>query len=159
MLDGTAKYLGEVLARYRDGLRSEGIVNEPMNPRVPLREFPKETIPRNKALDCGPSGKAMEQATVSQHLGVLRTKLLVLSREAGNQVFYSVRDPIIVEVLNLMRPYFHVHLKETMGMLDEMEKPQLSAVVADDMSGDHHNSRLEHRLARVHVSDRPRTLS
>jgi lactate dehydrogenase-like 2-hydroxyacid dehydrogenase len=38
MLDGTAKYLGEVLARYRDGLRSEGIVNEPGKPRVPLRE-------------------------------------------------------------------------------------------------------------------------
>jgi phosphoglycerate dehydrogenase-like enzyme len=37
MLDGTVKYLGEVLARYRDGLRSESIVNEPMNPRVPLR--------------------------------------------------------------------------------------------------------------------------
>jgi phosphoglycerate dehydrogenase-like enzyme len=42
MLDGTVKYLGEVLVRYRDGLRSEGIVNEPLNPRVPLREPPKE---------------------------------------------------------------------------------------------------------------------
>ncbi len=42
MLDGTVKYLGEVLARYRDGLRSESIVNEPKNPRVPLRESPKE---------------------------------------------------------------------------------------------------------------------
>jgi phosphoglycerate dehydrogenase-like enzyme len=37
MLDGTVKYLGEVLAGYRDGLRSEGIVNEPRKPRVPLR--------------------------------------------------------------------------------------------------------------------------
>jgi len=37
MLEGTVKYLGEVLARYRDGLQSEGIVNEPGNPRVPLR--------------------------------------------------------------------------------------------------------------------------
>jgi hypothetical protein len=42
MLDGTVKYLGEVLARYRDGLRSGGIVNEPTNPRVPLRESPQE---------------------------------------------------------------------------------------------------------------------
>jgi phosphoglycerate dehydrogenase-like enzyme len=41
-LEGTVKYLSEVLARYRDGLRSESIVNEPMNPRVPLREPPKE---------------------------------------------------------------------------------------------------------------------
>jgi phosphoglycerate dehydrogenase-like enzyme len=42
MLDGTVKYLGEVLTRYRDGLRPESIVNEPMNPRVPLRDSPQE---------------------------------------------------------------------------------------------------------------------
>src|SRR6202522_2849424 len=42
MLNGTVKYLGEALAKYRDGLQSEGIVNEPMNPRVPLRGSPKE---------------------------------------------------------------------------------------------------------------------
>jgi phosphoglycerate dehydrogenase-like enzyme len=40
MLDGTVKYLGEVLAKYRDGFQSEGIVNEPRKPRVPLRESP-----------------------------------------------------------------------------------------------------------------------
>jgi phosphoglycerate dehydrogenase-like enzyme len=39
MLDGTVKYLGEVLVGYRDGLRSEGIVNEPREPRVPLRLY------------------------------------------------------------------------------------------------------------------------
>jgi len=65
----------------------------------------------------------MEQANVSQHLGVLRSKQIVSTRKAGNQVFYSVRDPIIIEVLALMRTYFHAHLKEAMGMLDEMEKP------------------------------------
>ena len=65
----------------------------------------------------------MEQANVSQHLAVLRAKQLVSNRKAGNQVFYSVRDPIIIEVLSLMRTYFQVHLKEALGMLDEMEKP------------------------------------
>jgi DNA-binding transcriptional ArsR family regulator len=65
----------------------------------------------------------MEQATVSQHLGVLRGKQIVATRKLGNQVFYSVRDPIIIQVLDLMRIYFHAHLKEAMGMLDEMEKP------------------------------------
>jgi DNA-binding transcriptional ArsR family regulator len=65
----------------------------------------------------------MEQASVSQHLAVLRTKQLVVNRKAGNQVFYSIRDPLIVEVLNLMRTYFHAHLKEALEMLDEMEKP------------------------------------
>ena len=65
----------------------------------------------------------MEQANVSQHLAILRSKGLVLNRKSGNQVFYSMRDPIIIEVLNLMRTYFHAHLKEAMSMLDQMENP------------------------------------
>jgi DNA-binding transcriptional ArsR family regulator len=65
----------------------------------------------------------MEQANVSQHLAVLRTKRLVVNRKAGNQVIYSVRDPLIIEVLNLMRTYFHTHLQESMEMLEEMKKP------------------------------------
>jgi DNA-binding transcriptional ArsR family regulator len=65
----------------------------------------------------------MEQANISQHLAVLRAKQLVTNRKVGNQVFYSVRDSLIIEVLNLMRTYFHAHLKEALGMLDEMEKP------------------------------------
>jgi len=51
MLDGTVKYLGEVLASYRDGLQPEGLVNEPTNPRVPLRELLTESVFRNKALE------------------------------------------------------------------------------------------------------------
>ena len=66
----------------------------------------------------------MEQANVSQHLAILRAKQIVMNRRVGNQVFYSVRDPIIIEVLHLMRTYFHAHLKESLGMLDEMEKPR-----------------------------------
>jgi DNA-binding transcriptional ArsR family regulator len=65
----------------------------------------------------------MEQTNVSQHLAVLRAKQLVSNRKSGNQVFYAVRDPIIIDVLNLMRTYFHANLKESLGMLDEMEKP------------------------------------
>jgi hypothetical protein len=51
MLDGTVKYLGEVLARYRDGWRSEGLVNEPRKPKVPLYESLTDSISRNKALE------------------------------------------------------------------------------------------------------------
>jgi len=65
----------------------------------------------------------MEQANVSQHLAVLRAKQLVSNRKMGNQVFYSVRDPLILDVLALMKTYFHAHLKEALGMLDEMETP------------------------------------
>jgi DNA-binding transcriptional ArsR family regulator len=62
----------------------------------------------------------MEQANVSQHLAVLRAKQLVSTRKSGNQVFYSVRIPIIIDVLQLMRTYFHAHLKESLAMLDEL---------------------------------------
>jgi DNA-binding transcriptional ArsR family regulator len=62
----------------------------------------------------------MEQANISQHLSVLRAKMIVVNRKSGNQVFYSVRDPIIIEVLALMRRYFQKHLKETQGLLKEM---------------------------------------
>jgi hypothetical protein len=33
----------------------------------------------------------------------------------------SLRNLIIIEVVNSMRTYFHVHLKEVLGMLDQME--------------------------------------
>ena len=64
----------------------------------------------------------MEQANVSQHLAVLRAKQIVVNRKAGNQVFYSVRDPLIIQVLDTMRRYFHKHLTESMTMLKEMGK-------------------------------------
>ena len=65
----------------------------------------------------------IEQANVSQHLAVLRSKQLVANRKAGNQVFYSVRDPIMTDILQIMRTYCQTRLKETMGMLNEIEKP------------------------------------
>ena len=64
----------------------------------------------------------MEQANISQHLAVLRSKQLVVNRKVGNQVFYSVRDPLIFEVLILMRSYFQKHLKEALDMLGEMDE-------------------------------------
>ena len=38
MLEGTVSFLGGVLAAYREGVGSEGIVNEPGEPRVALKE-------------------------------------------------------------------------------------------------------------------------
>jgi DNA-binding transcriptional ArsR family regulator len=66
----------------------------------------------------------MEQANVSQHLAILRAKHLVTTRKRGNQVLYTVRDPLINQVLVLMRTYFLAHLKESFGLLDEIENPK-----------------------------------
>jgi ArsR family transcriptional regulator len=64
----------------------------------------------------------VEQANASQHLAVLRAKNIVVNRKAGNQVFYSVRDPLIIEVLDIMRRYFHSHMNEVLATLKAMDK-------------------------------------
>jgi ArsR family transcriptional regulator len=63
----------------------------------------------------------LEQANASQHLTVLRSKHILVNRKVGNQVFYSVRHPLILEVLDVMRRYFYVHLAEGQAMLDEIK--------------------------------------
>ncbi|MCU1234188.1 MAG: transcriptional regulator, ArsR family [Candidatus Solibacter sp.] len=74
-----------------------------------------------------PEGKlierlGIEQANASQHLSVLRSKQIVVNRKDGNQVFYSLRSPLLIEVLDIMRRYFHAQLTETMAALGEIEK-------------------------------------
>ena len=63
----------------------------------------------------------VEPANLSQHLAVLRGKGLVVSRREGAQVFYALRDPLLIVVLNAMRKYFHAHLEEALVMLQEIE--------------------------------------
>lgn len=65
----------------------------------------------------------IEQANLSQHLAVLRGRHVLISRKAGNQVFYSVRDPVLIDVLELLKRYFYSHLNETLAMLGELEQP------------------------------------
>jgi ArsR family transcriptional regulator len=66
----------------------------------------------------------LEQANASQHFSVLRAKQIVVNRKEGNQVFYSLRSPLLIEVLDIMRRYFHEQLTETMAALGEIEKEQ-----------------------------------
>ena len=63
----------------------------------------------------------LEQANVSQHLAVLRSRQIVVGRKDGNQVFYSLRDPILGQVLDLMRQYFQAHLSEALELLEDMQ--------------------------------------
>jgi DNA-binding transcriptional ArsR family regulator len=63
----------------------------------------------------------VEQANLSQHLAVLRARHVVVSRKAGNQVFYAVRDPVLVEVLDLLKHYITGHLQDTLAVLAESE--------------------------------------
>jgi DNA-binding transcriptional ArsR family regulator len=64
----------------------------------------------------------VEQANLSQHLAVLRASKVLVNRKVGNQVFYAVRDPVLIEVLDMLRQYFSSHLNETLAMLGELEQ-------------------------------------
>ena len=61
-----------------------------------------------------------EQSNLSQHLAVLRVKHVVASRKSGNQVYYALRDPVLIQVLDLLKQYVSAHLNDTLAMLDEM---------------------------------------
>lgn len=59
-----------------------------------------------------------EQSNVSQHLAILRARQIVATRKVGNQVFYSVRDPMIWKILDQMREYFEKQVAESAAMLE-----------------------------------------
>lgn len=72
----------------------------------------------------------LEQANASQHFAVLRAKHIVVSRREGNQVFYAVRDPLLIEILDILRRYFQAHVEESMAMLQEIERMDQAEVAA-----------------------------
>ena len=61
-------------------------------------------------------------ANLSQHLSVLRHGHLVVTRKKGNQVLYSLRDPLLIEVLDAMRKYFQKHFEDSIEVLRQMER-------------------------------------
>ncbi len=64
----------------------------------------------------------IEQANASQHLAVLRNKHIVQSRKEGNQIYYSLRDPLFSKVLEAMREFFLAHLTEALQLLREEQQ-------------------------------------
>ena len=62
----------------------------------------------------------LEQANASQHFAVLRNKQIITGRKEGNQVFYSLRDPALSKVLDILRQYFYSQLSLSTAMLKEM---------------------------------------
>jgi DNA-binding transcriptional ArsR family regulator len=68
----------------------------------------------------------IEQANASQHLAVLRATRIVVGRKAGNQVYYSIRDRALIQVLDILREYFYAQLSSTVDLLKEAarEKPK-----------------------------------
>jgi DNA-binding transcriptional ArsR family regulator len=64
----------------------------------------------------------IEQANASQHLAVLRAKQIVVGRKVGNQIYYSIRDRALIDVLEILRRYFYSQLSSTANLLKQAAK-------------------------------------
>jgi DNA-binding transcriptional ArsR family regulator len=69
----------------------------------------------------------LEQANASQHLAVLRAKRIVIARKEGNQVFYSLRDRALGEILDSLRGYFQRYLRAARADLKEVSRLEARA--------------------------------
>lgn len=63
-----------------------------------------------------------EGSAVSQQLAILRNKNIVYGTKDGNKVTYSLRDPMIIELLSVARQIFNNHLIDTISMLDKFSE-------------------------------------
>jgi DNA-binding transcriptional ArsR family regulator len=70
----------------------------------------------------------IEQANASQHLAVLRSKHIVETRKEGNQIFYRLRNPLVGDILEMMRKYFFDHMNEAMEMLKQEKREVTKAM-------------------------------
>jgi DNA-binding transcriptional ArsR family regulator len=65
---------------------------------------------------------ALDQPIVSQQLAVLRNQGIVSARKKGVSVRYTLRDPLVGELLDLARRIFNNHLGNTQELLRELRR-------------------------------------
>ena len=64
----------------------------------------------------------IEGSSVSQQLMILRGKNIVTGKKEGNKVVYSLRDPLIIDLLNVAKKIFNNHLIDTINLLDSVRE-------------------------------------
>jgi DNA-binding transcriptional ArsR family regulator len=68
----------------------------------------------------------LDQANASQHLAILKNRQIVTHRREGSTVLYSLRDPAMGEVLDLLKAMCKRRLEDTVNLLEglgeEVEK-------------------------------------
>jgi ArsR family transcriptional regulator len=65
---------------------------------------------------------SLEQPIVSQQLAVLRNQGIVAAQKEGLSVRYTLRDPLVGELLDVARQIFNNHLGNTRGLLRELRR-------------------------------------
>jgi DNA-binding transcriptional ArsR family regulator len=63
----------------------------------------------------------VEQSTLSQQLGILRSRNIVIGRKNGTNVYYSVPDRSIFKLLDVAKEIFNNHLIDVKDMLSQLE--------------------------------------
>lgn len=61
-----------------------------------------------------------EGSAVSQQLSILRAKNIVIGTKNGKNVYYSLQDPMIINLLEVARTIFNNHLITTISRLEEL---------------------------------------
>jgi len=64
----------------------------------------------------------VDQPVVSQQLAVLRSTNIVAGRKEGVTVRYSVRDPLVADLLRNARRIFNNHLVGTQDLLRQLQR-------------------------------------
>lgn len=63
-----------------------------------------------------------EGSAVSQQLAVLRNKNVVTGTKDGTSVIYSLRDPLIRDLLQVAKQIFDNHLVDAISLLENIRK-------------------------------------
>jgi ArsR family transcriptional regulator len=64
----------------------------------------------------------LDQPSVSQQLAVLRNQNIVAAQKEGLSVRYTLRDPLVGQLLELARRIFNNRLDDTKGLLRELQR-------------------------------------
>jgi ArsR family transcriptional regulator len=64
----------------------------------------------------------LDQPIVSQQLAVLRNQSIVSAQKEGLSVRYTLRDPLVGDLLDVARRIFNNHLANTRGLLRELQR-------------------------------------
>ena len=69
----------------------------------------------------------IEPAHLSQQLGVLRRAGLVATRKEGTTVIYSIKDPLLVELLAVAKALLIKSLADTRDLLAELQGSEVDS--------------------------------
>ena len=89
------------------------------------------------------------QATLSQHLGLMRQRGMLVTRKEGTTVFYRLANPKMIEAFDLMREI----LSERLTEMQKLSKAFGDVRILDPAKRLHGNRFLDRRVPRGISSD------